>query len=210
MDKEKVKKLLTFKDFYEEVIKKYSNKKELVNYLNQITKNYTIPVDNDDDKTQYPDEYPESYIVNESKIRFKNEIKQSHFLSHWKDLCKYTEVTSKLRFIYNLINIKKDPLISLLSSITHKIISSNVILENNVTSNSAYSQYFQKIINFLGLSQNDISRIKIDNQSFKTFKSSQNKRMRLSSQSIELTVLIDEDDNRDKALARRQQTPASP
>ena len=34
--------------------------------------------------------------------------------------------------------------------------------------------------------------------------------MRLSSQSIELTVLIDEDDNRDKALARRQQTPASP
>ena len=155
--------------------KKYSNKKELVNYLNQITKNYTIPVDNDDDKTQYPDEYPESYIVNESKIRFKNEIKQSHFLSHWKDLCKYTEVTSKLRFIYNLINIKKDPLISLLSSITHKIISSNVILENNVTSNSAYSQYFQKIINFLGLSQNDISRIKIDNQSFKTFKSSNTK-----------------------------------
>ena len=63
MDKEKDKqkndtKLLTFKEFYEDVIKKYSNKSELVNYLNHITKNYTIPIENNTYKSQCPIEYP--------------------------------------------------------------------------------------------------------------------------------------------------------
>ncbi len=164
------KPLLTLTEFYKEVTEKKTKKKQLIDFLSNLNKKYTIPINEQIDTEKCPPEYPESYIVNESKFRFKNEIKQSHFLAHWRDLCKYPEITGKLRFIYNLINLKKELLVLLLNNTTSKLFSSNIILENSSTLNSSDRLYFDKIINFLGLSHNDISRIKIDNQTSKTLK----------------------------------------
>ena len=105
---------LTVKDFNDEITKKKSKKKALKSFFENLKKNYKIPVIKEPEIKKCPSEYPETYIVNQSTKRFKNEILKSHFLSHWNDLCQYPEITSTLRFIYNLINLKKDLLINLL------------------------------------------------------------------------------------------------
>ena len=167
---------LTVKEFHKEVHKRQTKKRDLIEFFKNINKNYTIPVTEEVNKTECPPEYPESYIVNESKNRFKTEIKQSHFLSHWGDLCKFPEVSSQLRFVYNLINLKKELLIILLDQITTRLLDQNTILESNENSNSVNKSYFNKIINFLGLTNNEIARIKIDNQSSKPKKQKSTKK----------------------------------
>lgn len=161
---------LTVKEFYETIQKNRTKKKslELKTYLENLNKNYNIiedtnqEEDNDDTKKKNcPKEYPETYIVNQSLKRFNNEIKNSHFIAHWNDLCQFPEVVSQLRFIYNLINIKKDELINILDDLTmHNIKKksfSDTIIEKNTDG-------FKKITKFLAI-ENLIDRIKIENQS---------------------------------------------
>ena len=113
-----------------------------------------------------PEEYPESYIVNESKKRFKSELANSHFLSHWCDLCQHPEVTGTLRFIYNLINIKRSELVNLLYRISNHINKKESILDTHNLSDHIYSN---KILQFLGLNNSNISRIKLTDQSPKKY-----------------------------------------
>lgn len=155
-----VKSFLTVKEFHEEIVKKKSKKKALKSYFENLNKKYKIPVVKETVIHKCPDEYPENYIVNQSTKRFKNEIAKSHFLAHWNDLCQYPEITSTLRFIYNLINIKKDLLINLLEKITNQS-NKNIILDQ---SNKENKDFLTEIINLIGLTNNDISRIKIDNK----------------------------------------------
>ena len=146
---------LTLPEFHNQILKKKSKKKELSSFFKDIDKNYIIPAFDEYQPQKCPEEYPEYYIVNESKQRFKNEIKNSHFLAHWNDLCKYPEVAGKLRFIYNLINLKKDKLIDILDQVTKK----SVILEHH------HNKDMSSILEFLGVNNKDISRIKIVNKS---------------------------------------------
>jgi hypothetical protein len=146
---------LTLPEFHNKILDKKSKKKELSSFFKDMDKQYLIPSFNEYQPEKCPEEYPDFYIVNESKQRFKNEIKNSHFLAHWNDLCKYPEVASKLRFIYNLINLKKDKLINILDQITKK----SIILEHH------HNKDMSHILQFLGLNNKDISRIKIINKS---------------------------------------------
>ncbi len=146
---------LTLPEFHNQIIKKKSKKKELSSFFKDIDKNYVIPAFDEYQPEKCPEEYPEYYIVNESKQRFKNEIKNSHFLAHWNDLCKYPEVAGKLRFIYNLINLKKDKLIDILDQITKK----SIILEHH------HNTDMSSILQFLGVNNTDVTRIKIVNKS---------------------------------------------
>jgi hypothetical protein len=152
---------LTLPEFHDQIVRKKSKKKELSSFFKDIDKNYVIPAFDEYQPQKCPEEYPEYYIVNESKQRFKNEIKNSHFLAHWNDLCKYPEIAGKLRFIYNLINLKKDKLIDLLDQVTKK----SVILEHH------HNKDMSSILEFLGVNNKDVSRIKIVNKSNKSDKS---------------------------------------
>ena len=153
------KPFLTVKEFHNEIVKKKSKKRALKSYFENLNKKYKIPVVKETVIHKCPDEYPENYIVNQSTKRFKNEIAKSHFLAHWNDLCQYPEITSTLRFIYNLINLKKDLLINLLEKITNQ--SKNIILDQ---SNKENKDFLTEIINLIGLTNDDISRIKISNK----------------------------------------------
>lgn len=152
------KPFLTVKEFHNEIIKKKSKKRALKSYFENLNKKYKIPVVKETVIHKCPDEYPENYIVNQSTKRFKNEIAKSHFLAHWNDLCQHPEITSILRFIYNLINLKKDLLINLLEKITSH--SKNIILEQS----NKEKKDFLEITDLIGLTNNEISRIKIDNK----------------------------------------------
>ena len=181
-------KYLTVKEFYETIQKNKTKKKslELKTYLENLNKNYSIIEDDDPDislsnKNNCPKEYPETYIVNQSSKRFNNEIKNSHFISHWNDLCKYPEVVSQLRFIYNLINIKKDELINILDDLTIDNIKNTIIMEKNTDG-------FKKITKFLAI-ENIIDRIKIENQ---------------SSNYIKKETIQNNDDNDDKNKSNRK------
>jgi len=156
------KPFLTVKGFHDEIIKKKSKKRALKSYFENLNKKYKIPVVKETVIHKCPDEYPENYIVNQSTKRFKNEISKSHFLAHWNDLCQYPEITSTLRFIYNLINLKKDFLINLLEKITSQ--SKNIILDQSNKESKESKNFLTEIINLIGLTNNDISRIKIDNK----------------------------------------------
>ena len=154
---------LTVKDFNDEITKKKSKKKALKSFFENLNKKYKIPVIKEPEIKKCPIEYPETYIVNQSTKRFKNEILKSHFLSHWNDLCQYPEITSTLRFIYNLINLKKDLLINLLEKLTNQLKQQNnknkfIILEQQ------NKEPFKEIIDLIGLTNNEILRIKIDNR----------------------------------------------
>ena len=156
-------KYLTVKEFYNQLQKNKTKKKALIlkTYLENLDKNYNIIEVEDPDVQECSKEYPESYIVNQSSKRFNNEIKNSHFIAHWNDLCQHPEVASQLRFVYNLINIKKDELINILDELTihnlKKKSFNDTIIEKNSSS-------FKKITEFLGI-ENIIDRIKIENQS---------------------------------------------
>ena len=152
------KPFLTVKEFHEEIIKKKSKKRALKSYFENLNKKYKIPIVKETVIHKCPHEYPENYIVNQSTKRFKNEIAKSHFLAHWNDLCQHPEITSTLRFIYNLINLKKDLLINLLEKITSQ--SKNIILEQS----NKEKKDFLEITDLIGLTNNEISRIKIDNK----------------------------------------------
>ena len=190
---------LTVNEFYEQIKKRKTKKRELSLkvYLEELEKKYNIVdlvarndkndnVVNDnniileeDQKNKKsvsevcPLEYSELYIVNQSKKRFNNEIKNSHFLAHWKDLCGHPEISLKLRFIYNLINIKKDELINILNNMTKNQTSNQILYLNNHHSHPNHTQYFKHITNFLGI--DDIERIKIDNQTRINKKNNQEK-----------------------------------
>lgn len=154
---------LTVKNFNDEITKKKSKKKALKSFFENLNKNYKIPIVKELELKKCPIEYPETYIVNQSTKRFKNEILKSHFLSHWNDLCQHPEITSTLRFIYNLINLKKDLLINLLEKLTNQLKQQNnknkfIILEQQ------NKEPFKEIIDLIGLTNNEILRIKIDNR----------------------------------------------
>jgi hypothetical protein len=154
---------LTVSEFYNQVNKRKTKKKanSLREYIEKLDENYNIISLNekDNNEEECSSNYPESYIVNQSNKRFKNEIKNSHFIHHWKDLCKYPEIAGSLRLIYNLINLKKDELINLLYEVTNKEVK--IFNEKDVN--------FDKIVNFIGLN-NQVSRIKVDNKSGGTVK----------------------------------------
>jgi hypothetical protein len=176
---------LTVNEFYEQIKARKTKKRELSLkvYLEELEKKYNI-VDLVDKKTNSlndnniileenqknkkpvsevcPLEYSELYIVNQSKKRFNNEIKNSHFLAHWKDLCGHPEIALKLRFIYNLINIKKDELINILNNMTKTQTANQILYLSHHINHPNNAQYFKQITNFLGI--DDIERIKIDNQ----------------------------------------------
>ena len=185
---------LTVNEFYEQIKKRKTKKRELSLkvYLEELEKKYNIVdlVDKktnslndnnvileEDQKTKKPVsevcplEYYELYIVNQSKKRFNNEIKNSHFLAHWKDLCGHPEIALKLRFIYNLINIKKDELINILNNMTKKQTHTDILYLNHNHQN--HNEYFKQITNFLGI--DDIERVKIDNQTRINKKTNQEK-----------------------------------
>jgi hypothetical protein len=152
---------LTAKTLYNDIknIKNtHNNSDAIIEYLKKIKNNYNIIMAEDSNPGECSLEYPESYIVNQSPKRFRNELYNSHFLLHWPDLCLYYEITSKLRFIYSLINLKKEKLIDLLYQISlyHKSPIFNLDSTN---------KYNKKIINLLGLQANEIFRTKIENQS---------------------------------------------
>jgi len=166
-------KYLTVKEFYETIQKNKTKKKslELKTYLENLNKNYNI-IENENENENIdkdlsisnkkcPKEYPETYIVNQSSKRFNNEIKNSHFIAHWNDLCNFPEVVSQLRFIYNLINIKKDELINLLDDLTINNIKKKSFVDTIIEKNN---DGFKKITKFLAI-ENLIDRIKIENQS---------------------------------------------
>ena len=185
---------LTVNEFYEQIKARKTKKRELSLkvYLEELEKKYNIVdlVDKktnslndnnvileEDQKTKKPVsevcplEYYELYIVNQSKKRFNNEIKNSHFLAHWKDLCGHPEIALKLRFIYNLINIKKDELINILNNMTKKQTHTDILYLNHNHQN--HNEYFKQITNFLGI--DDIERVKIDNQTRINKKTNQEK-----------------------------------
>ncbi len=155
---------LTLPEFHNQIVNIKSKKKELSSFFKDIDKNYIIPEFDDYMIGKCPEEYPQYYIVNQSKQRFKNEIRNSHFLAHWHDLCKYPDVAGKLRFIYNLINLKKDKLIDILDQITKK----SIILEHH------HNKDMNELLQFMGLNHKDISRIKIINKSGKSISSDNN------------------------------------
>ena len=164
---------LTVKDFNDEISKKKSKKKALKSFFENLNKNYKIPVIKEPEIKKCPIEYPETYIVNQSTKRFKNEILKSHFLSHWNDLCQHPEITSTLRFIYNLINLKKDLLINLLEKITNQLKQEKnknkfIILEQS------NKEPFKEILDLIGLTNNEILRIKIDNRTKNNLKNNFN------------------------------------
>jgi hypothetical protein len=189
---------LTVNEFYEQIKKRKTKKKELSlkEYLEDLEKKYNIVelatrndkktnnvndnniiLEDDGNKqaTFCPLEYSELYIVNQSKKRFNNEIKNSHFLAHWKDLCGHPEIALKLRFIYNLINIKKEELINILNNMQKQTPNQVLYLDNHNHhhQNHNHHQYFKQITNFLGI--DDIERIKIDNQTRINKKNNQEK-----------------------------------
>ena len=152
---------LTVKKFNAEITKKKSKKKALKSFFENLNKNYKIPIIKEPEIKKCPIQYPKTYIVNQSTKRFKNEILKSHFLSHWNDLCQHPEITSTLRFIYNLINIKKDILINLLEKLTNQLKQDKnkfIILEQE------NKEPFKEILDLIGLTNNEILRIKIDNR----------------------------------------------
>ena len=154
---------LTVKNFNDEISKKKSKKKALKSFFENLNKNYKIPIVKELELKKCPTEYPETYIVNQSTKRFKNEILKSHFLAHWNDLCQHPEITSTLRFIYNLINLKKELLINLLEKITNQLKQEKnknkfIILEQQ------NKEPFKEILDLIGLTNNEILRIKIDNR----------------------------------------------
>ena len=154
---------LTVKNFNDEISKKKSKKKALKSFFENLNKNYKIPIVKELELKKCPTEYPETYIVNQSTKRFKNEILKSHFLAHWNDLCQHPEITSTLRFIYNLINLKKELLINLLEKITNQLKQEKnknkfIILEQS------NKEPFKEILDLIGLTNNEILRIKIDNR----------------------------------------------
>jgi len=152
---------LTAKTLYNDIknIKKTNNDSNaIMEYLKNIKNNYNIITAEDSNPVECSPEYPESYIVNQSPKRFRNELQNSHFLLHWPELCLHYEITSKLRFIYSLINLKKENLIDLLYEIASHHKKPIFNLENT-------NKYNQKIIDFLGLQSNEIFKTKIENQS---------------------------------------------
>ncbi len=152
---------LTAKTLYNDIknIKKTNNNPDaIIDYLKNIKKNYNIISAEDSNPTECSLEYPESYIVNQSPKRFRNELLNSHFLLHWSELCIHYEIASKLRFVYSLINLRKENLINLLYEISTHYNTNVFILENN-------NIYYKKIIDFMGLQPNEIYKIKIENQS---------------------------------------------
>jgi hypothetical protein len=157
------KSFLTVKTFYDEVIKRKDNIDELKDFFINLTKNYNIPVVKDPQKNKCPYEYPSNYIVNQSKKRFTKEISKSKFISHWDDLCQYTEISMKLRLIYNLLNIKKENLINLLEKITIENKTESIKLENS----GENKNYLKEVLDLLGLTNDDIFKIKINNPTYK-------------------------------------------
>ncbi len=152
---------LTAKTLYNDIknIKKTNNNPNvIIEYLKNIKNNYNIITAEDSNPVECSLEYPESYIVNQSPKRFRNELQNSHFLLHWPELCLHYEITSKLRFIYSLINLKKENLIDLLYQISSHHKTPILNLDNS-------NKYNQKIIDFLGLQPNEIFKTKIENQS---------------------------------------------
>jgi hypothetical protein len=149
---------LTAKTLYNDIKKINHNQAAVVEYLKNIKNKYNIIAAEESNPIECSPEYPESYIVNQSPKRFRNELLNSHFLLHWPELCLHYEITSKLRFIYSLINLKKDNLIDLLYQISSHHKSPIFQLDND-------NRYTKKIIDFMGLQANEIFKIKIENQS---------------------------------------------
>ena len=115
---------LTAKTLYndiEEIKNKNNQDNGIIDYLKNIKNKYNIITAEDSKPTECSPEYPESYIVNQSPKRFRNELLNSHFLLHWPELCLHYEITSKLRFIYSLINLRKEDLINLYMIYLHTI-----------------------------------------------------------------------------------------
>lgn len=156
---ENKKPYLSASEFYEN-IKKRKTKSNLIKLRDFITnldtKYNIINVDESPGIKECPLKYPESYIVNQSSKRFKNEIANSHFLNHWHDLCKYPEIAGQLRLIYNVINMKKDELVNMLDKYNPKSNQTKYFIKNDPE--------FKEIVKFLGLT-NQIDRIKTENQS---------------------------------------------
>ena len=156
------KSFLTVQTFYDEVVKRKNNLEELKDFFVNLTKNYNIPVSKNSQKNRCPYEYPFNYIVNQSKKRFTKEILKSKFISNWDDLCQYSEISMKLRFIYNLLNIKKENLINLLEKITIEKKTESIKLEHF----NEYKDYLKQFLDLLGLTNDDILKIKIINPTY--------------------------------------------
>jgi hypothetical protein len=156
-------KFLTALDFYQEIDKVKNNKEELKKFINNIKKKYIIPEAEQKGVINTNNKYSETYIVNDSKKRFKSEIENSHYLYHFSDLCKYPEIMSVLRFMYNLINVRKNDFINFLYEISSTFTTNNIILSENIPYFDELN--FKLILDFLGLKKVQISRIKIFNES---------------------------------------------
>lgn len=182
-------KFLNVSEFYQIIDKIKDNKQELNKFLSNLKKNYIIPEANKIPISNCNSHYSEEYIVYDSKKRFKSEIENSHYMSHFHDLCKYPEIMGTLRFMYNLINLRKDDLINLLYGILS-------VLPNHIGIFGKHFQYYDIISDFFGL-QNQIDRIKIISDSpitnFKIYESSEVKYSRKMTVNLMLIINLSQD-----------------
>ena len=156
-------KFLTALEFYQEIGKIKNNKEQLQKFINNLKKKYIIPLAEERMKIDTNNKYSETYIVYDSKKRFKSEIENSHYIYHFSDLCKYPEIMGTLRFMYNLINIRKNDLINFLYNISSTFKTNNIILSENDPNFDEVN--FRLILEFLGLKKVQVNRVKIINES---------------------------------------------
>jgi hypothetical protein len=170
-------KFLTALEFYQEIGKIKNNKEQLQKFINNLKKKYIIPLAEERMKIDTNNKYSETYIVYDSKKRFKSEIENSHYIYHFSDLCKYPEIMGTLRFMYNLINIRKNDFINFLYNISSTFKTNNIILSENYPNFDEVN--FRLILEFLGLKKLQVNRVKIINESlsndFKNYEDKESK-----------------------------------
>lgn len=157
------KKFLTALEFYQEISKIKNDKEQLQKFINNLKKKYIIPLAEERMKIDTNNKYSETYIVYDSKKRFKSEIENSHYIYHFSDLCKYPEIMGTLRFMYNLINIRKNDFINFLYNILSNLTNNSIVFSENSPNFDEVN--FKLIWQFLGLHPVQINKFKIINDS---------------------------------------------
>jgi hypothetical protein len=155
---------LTVKTFYEEVNKRKKDKKNLIKFFQNLEKNYTIPNVIPPDMDKCPIDLPDSYIVNNSKKRYHNELDRSHFLIHWGYLCHFQEVAETLKYVYNKIKSNRTEIINTIYNISNVLGQKEILLDAFLTEDSHLKHHYIKLNNALGFGNIPVVRIKITNQ----------------------------------------------
>lgn len=157
-----MKNILTPVDLYHQIKKRKGDPKAIQKYIEELETKYHIPVAIPPKKEECSKKYQQKFLVNNSRVRFHQELKNTHLNNHWTDICHYPEVIEKSKLIYNTI-VDQEKSLKLFDLVKSKnLVGDTLVLNKNNLENTPTGKLYDQIINIFGFQDGIVDKIKME------------------------------------------------